>query len=84
MERSMSTLEIRSPLPGTFYRRPKPEAPEYKTDGDSVSASDTIGLVEVMKTFHEVPAGVSGKAIRFLVEDADAVMAGQVIAEVEQ
>jgi acetyl-CoA carboxylase biotin carboxyl carrier protein len=37
----------------------------------------------VMKSFHEVTAGVDGKAIRFLVDDADAVMAGQALAEVE-
>ncbi|MHB1102847.1 MAG: acetyl-CoA carboxylase [Devosia sp.] len=80
----MSKLEIRSPLPGTFYRRPEPGAPQYKQDGDAVEPSDTLGLVEVMKTFHEVSAGVSGKSITFLVEDADAVMAGQVVAEVEQ
>jgi biotin carboxyl carrier protein len=80
----MAKLEIRSPLPGTFYRRSKPEAPEYKKDGDAVQPNDTIGLIEVMKTFHEVPAGVAGKAITFLIEDADAVMAGQVVAEVEQ
>lgn len=79
----MSKLEIRSPLPGTFYRRPEPNAPEFKKDGDAVTGTDTIGLVEVMKTFHEVSAGVTGKAITFLVADADAVMAGQVIAEVE-
>ena len=42
-----------------------------------------IGVVEVMKSFHEVTAGVDGKAIRFLVDDADAVMAGQALAEVE-
>ena len=80
----MSKLEIRSPLPGTFYRRPEPGAPYYKKDGDAVEPGDVIGLVEVMKTFHEVTAGVSGKAITFLIEDADAVMAGQVVAEVEQ
>lgn len=79
----MTKLEIRSPLPGTFYRRSSPEAPEFKKDGDAVGANDTIGLVEVMKTFHEVPAGVAGSSIKFLVDDADAVMAGQVIAEVE-
>ncbi|MDU6376253.1 MAG: biotin/lipoyl-containing protein, partial [Bradyrhizobium sp.] len=44
---------------------------------------DVIGLVEVMKSFHEVKAGVAGKNIRFSVDDADAIMAGQVIAEVE-
>lgn len=79
----MSKLEIRSPLPGTFYRKPSPDAAMFKSDGDSVGASDTIGLIEVMKTFHEIPAGVEGKNIVFLVDDTEPVMAGQVIAEVE-
>ncbi|UFZ07252.1 biotin carboxyl carrier domain-containing protein [Bradyrhizobium ontarionense] len=78
----MST-EIKSPLPGVFYRKPSPESAPFKNDGDSVAADDVIGLVEVMKSFHEVKAGVAGKGIRFAIDDADAVMAGQVIAEVE-
>jgi biotin carboxyl carrier protein len=80
----MSKLEIRSPLPGTFYRSSSPDVPPFKADGDAVSASDTIGLIEVMKTFQEVPAGLEGKSINFLVENEEPVMAGQVIAEVEQ
>lgn len=79
----MSKLEIKSPLPGMFYRRPSPAAAPFKSDGDPVAAEDVIGLVEVMKSFHEVRAGVNGKAIRFLAEDADAIMAGQTLAEVE-
>ena len=79
----MSKLEIKSPLPGMFYRRPAPDAAPFKNDGDSVAADDVIGLVEVMKSFHEVRAGVAGKAIRFLAEDSDAIMAGQTLAEVE-
>ncbi|MAY62951.1 MAG: acetyl-CoA carboxylase biotin carboxyl carrier protein subunit [Rhizobiales bacterium] len=79
----MSKLEIKSPLPGTFYRASSPEAAPFKADGDSVGDTDTIGLIEVMKTFQEIPAGVSGKAIKFLVDNEEAVMAGQVIAEVE-
>jgi acetyl-CoA carboxylase biotin carboxyl carrier protein len=71
----MSKLEIKSPLPGMFYRRPSPDAPPFRNDGDPVT--------EVMKSFHEVKAGVAGKAIRFLVEDADAIMAGQTLAEVD-
>ncbi|MGJ4891427.1 acetyl-CoA carboxylase [Bradyrhizobium sp. HKCCYLS3077] len=78
----MST-EIKSPLPGVFYRKPSPESAPFKNDGDTVAADDVIGLVEVMKSFHEVKAGVVGRNIRFSVDDADAVMAGQVIAEVE-
>jgi acetyl-CoA carboxylase biotin carboxyl carrier protein len=80
----MSKLEIKSPLPGTFYRSSSPDAPPFKADGDAVSASDTIGLIEVMKTFQEVPAGLEGKAINFLVDNEEPIMAGQVIAEVEQ
>lgn len=79
----MAKAEIRSPLPGTFYRRPAPDQPEFKADGDDVAEGDTIGLVEVMKSFHEVPAETAGKSIRFLVGDAEPVTAGQVIAEVE-
>jgi biotin carboxyl carrier protein len=79
----MSKLEIRSPLPGTFYRKPSPDAPSFKADGDDVGAAETIGLIEVMKTFHEIPAGVDGRNISYLVDDAEPIMAGQVIAEVE-
>ena len=79
----MSKIEIKSPLPGTFYRASSPEAAPFKADGDAVADTDTIGLIEVMTTFQEIPAGVSGKAITFLVDNEEAVMAGQVIAEVE-
>ena len=80
----MSKAEIRSPLPGTFYRRSAPDTPAFKEEGDQVTGSDVIGLVEVMKSFHEVQAGIDGRAIIFLADDGDAVMAGQVLAEVEQ
>lgn len=79
----MSKVEIRSPLPGTFYRRPAPDSPPFKQDGDAVADSDVIGLIEVMKSFHEIKAGKQGNSIRFLVDDGDAVMAGQALAEVD-
>ena len=79
----MSKTEIMSPLPGIFYRRPSPDSPPFKNDGDSVVSADVIGLVEVMKSFHQVVAGVDGAQIRFLLEDGDAVMAGQALAEVQ-
>lgn len=77
----MSSVQIKSPLPGVFYRRPSPDSAPFKNDGDAVAAADVIGLVEVMKSFHEVKAGVSGNGVQFLVDDGDAVMAGQVLAE---
>jgi len=79
----MSRLEIRSPLPGTFYRASSPDTPPFKSEGDVVAAGDTIGLIEVMKTFQQIPAGLDGKNITFLVDNEEPVMAGQIIAEVD-
>lgn len=79
----MSKTQVISPLPGTFYRKPSPDQPRFKEDGDAVSAGDVIGLVEVMKNFQEVTAEAGGSAITFLVEDEEAIMAGQPIAEID-
>ena len=79
----MAIQQIFSPLPGIFYRRPSPDKPVYKDDGDVITESDTIGLIEVMKSFNEVKAGAAGKITRFLAENEEAVMAGQPIAEIE-
>lgn len=74
--------EIRSPLPGTFYRRPAPDQPPYKNEGDPVAVGEVIGLVEVMKSFTEVKSDVAGTITSFLVQNEDAVTAGQPLAEV--
>jgi biotin carboxyl carrier protein len=79
----MATKQILSPLPGTFYRRPAPDQPAYKSEGDGVAIGDVIGLVEVMKSFNEVKSTVAGKIVKFLAENEDAVMAGQPLAEIE-
>jgi acetyl-CoA carboxylase biotin carboxyl carrier protein len=79
----MAMKQILSPLPGTFYRKPAPDKPDYKNDGDAVAIGDVIGLVEVMKSFHEVKADVAGKIVRYLVENEEPVMAGQPLADVE-
>jgi len=79
----MAIKSILSPLPGTFYRRPAPDQPPYKAEGDKISVGEVIGLVEVMKTFYEVKADVAGRIVKFLAENEDAIMAGQPIAEIE-
>ena len=79
----MTIQQVFSPLPGIFYRKPAPDQPVYKSDGDTITQEDTIGLVEVMKSFNEVKAGAAGKIIRFLTENEEPVMAGQPIAEIE-
>ncbi|MCR4268061.1 acetyl-CoA carboxylase [Nitratireductor sp. ZSWI3] len=79
----MSKVEIKAPMPGVFYRKPAPDSPPFKADGEDVALGDVVGLIEVMKSFHEITAAVSGKSVRFLLDDAEAIMAGQVIAELE-
>lgn len=79
----MATKQILSPLPGTFYRKSAPDKPPYKQDGDQIAAGDVIGLVEVMKSFNEVKADAGGRLVRFLVDNEDAVMAGQPLAEID-
>jgi biotin carboxyl carrier protein len=79
----MASKQVLSPLPGTFYRRPAPDQPVYKEEGDQVAVGDVIGLVEVMKSFHEVKTEAAGKVAKFLVENEDAVMAGQPLLEID-
>ncbi len=79
----MATHVIESPMPGTFYRRPSPDNPLFIEDGASVSPDDVVGLIEVMKMFNEVQAGVTGGSIRFIAEDGEPIMAGDPIAEVD-
>lgn len=75
--------QILSPLPGTFYRSPSPDKPPYKADGDAVAVGDVIGLIEVMKSFHEVTSEVAGTNIRFTVDNEEPVMAGAPLADLD-
>lgn len=74
---------IAAPLPGTFYRKPSPDAQPYVDEGGAVAAGDVVGLVEVMKTFVEIRADAPGIVERFLVEDGDAVEAGQSLVSLQ-
>ena len=74
---------IPAPLPGTFYRKPAPDQPDFKSEGDAVAIGDTIGLIEVMKTFTPVTAEEAGTLAKFLVDNEEPVMAGQPLYELE-
>lgn len=74
---------VRAQMPGTFYRRPDPDSDFYVEEGGAVSAGDTVGLIEVMKSFHEVKAEEDGTVSKFLVDNEDAVDAGQDLLEME-
>ncbi|HIW07272.1 MAG TPA: biotin carboxyl carrier domain-containing protein [Candidatus Ignatzschineria merdigallinarum] len=72
-------MEILSPMPGVFYRRPSPESPCYVEVGQAVKIGDVLGLIEVMKQYSELTAEADGTITAILVEDGDAVEAGQTI-----
>jgi biotin carboxyl carrier protein len=76
--------DIVSPLPGTFYRRPAPDAEYYVAVDSIVQAGVVVGLVEVMKQFTEIEAPVSGRIAELLVEDGEPVDAGQIVMRVEE
>jgi acetyl-CoA carboxylase biotin carboxyl carrier protein len=68
---------IKSPLPGTFYRRPNPEADAFVNEGDAVKRGDVVGLIEIMKNFYDVTSDADGVVAGFLVENEGLVEAGQ-------
>lgn len=72
-----------SQLPGVFYRRPAPDQDPYIEEGTVVEDGQTLGLIEVMKTFNEVKADRSGRISRILLEEGDEVEPGQELFEVE-
>ena len=74
---------VRSPLPGTFYRSPRPGTPPFVGDGDSVESDTVVGLVETMKLFTSVAAGAAGTLVEFCVPDATPVAQDAVVALVK-
>lgn len=74
---------IRAQIPGIFYRRPDPDTAPFVEVGDSVESGTVVGLVEVMKQFHEVAAESAGRIAAFEVDNEGVVSPGDVIARVE-
>lgn len=60
---------IKSPMIGTFYRRPSPDKDPFLNVGDSISEGDVICIIEAMKLFNEIEAEFSGKVVKVLVEE---------------
>lgn len=71
---------VTSPMVGIFYRSPSPGAPPFVSEGDSVQADSTIGIIEVMKLMNPVQAGISGTVSSFAAEDSQAVEFGEDLA----
>ena len=68
-----NTCYIESPTIGTFYSKPKPDSPDFVKVGDVVTPDTIVCIVEAMKMFNEIPAGVSGKIVECLVQNEEAV-----------
>ena len=75
--------EVRSPMVGTFYRRPTPDQPPFVEVGQEVGAGDAVCLVEVMKLFNTILAGQPGRTSEICLEDATPVTVGQVLMRVD-
>jgi acetyl-CoA carboxylase biotin carboxyl carrier protein len=72
-------VAIRAPMLGTFYRSPAPGDPPFVEIGKRVQADDTVCLIEVMKLFSSINAGVDGVVTRILVENGTMVEFGQML-----
>ena len=66
-------ITIKSPIIGTFYRKPSPDKPNFVEVGDSISEGSVLCVVEAMKLFNEIESECSGKIVKILVDDASPV-----------
>jgi acetyl-CoA carboxylase biotin carboxyl carrier protein len=76
-------IDVTSPMVGTFYRAPAPDAPPYVELGSTVSKGQTLCILEAMKLMNELPCELDGIVREILVEDADPVEYGQVLYRVQ-
>jgi len=66
-------ITIKSPIIGTFYRKPSPDKPLFVEVGDIVNSGDVLCVIEAMKLFNEIESEVSGKIVKILVDDSSPV-----------
>ncbi len=78
-----NTVEIKSPMIGTFYRTANPDSPPFISVGDKVSKGQTVCIIEAMKLFNEIESEVSGTVIKVMVENSTPVEYDQVLFVVE-
>ena len=79
-----SLHKITSPMVGTFYQSPSPDAPPFVVTGDKVKKDTVVCIVEAMKLFNEIEAEVNGEIVEVLVKDGQLVEYGQPLFLVRQ
>ncbi|MEJ1241447.1 acetyl-CoA carboxylase biotin carboxyl carrier protein [Chryseolinea sp. T2] len=77
------TVDIKSPMIGTFYRSGNPDTPPFVSVGDKVSKGQAVCIIEAMKLFNEIESEVSGTIVKVMVENASPVEYDQVLFVVE-
>ena len=75
--------QVKSPMVGTIYLQPQPEAPSFVKVGDKVAEGQTLLIIEAMKTMNPVPAPRAGKVAAILVGDGQAVEFGEPLVVIE-
>ncbi len=66
-------ITIKSPIIGTFYRKPSPDKPTFVEVGDTITKGDVLCVIEAMKLFNDIESEVAGKIVKVLVEDSSPV-----------
>jgi acetyl-CoA carboxylase biotin carboxyl carrier protein len=74
---------VKSPMVGTYYGSPSPDAPPFVRVGDHVNRETTVCIIEAMKVFNEIPAETSGQVVAVLVESGAPVEFGQALFKVD-
>ncbi len=82
--RGKNIVEVRSPMVGTFYRAPSPDAEPYVEVGQTVAVGQTLCIIEAMKLMNEIESEVNGKIVDILVENAQPVEFNQVLFLIEK
>ncbi len=72
-EENSKYVTIKSPMIGTFYRKPAPDKPSFIEVGTTIGKGDVLCVVEAMKLFNEIEAEISGKIVKILVDDMSPV-----------
>ncbi|MCK0146793.1 acetyl-CoA carboxylase biotin carboxyl carrier protein [Arenibacter sp. F26102] len=66
-------ITIKSPIIGTFYRKPSPDKPNFVEVGDTINKGDVLCVIEAMKLFNDIESEVSGTIVKVLVDDSSPV-----------
>ena len=76
-EADKDIVKIISPMVGTFYRAPSPQAEPFVNEGDHINAEQVVCIIEAMKVMNEIKAEVEGEIVSVLVENGESVEYGQ-------